>query len=96
MHILSDAHAFNEKLDRLLEREGRVDRDTWASFIDAYGYDAATTISWLQAKLNILKRRLEDGGSIYLWDAANSRQIDCVTVQQFNDWVSVHFPSISL
>lgn len=93
---MGDAQAFNLELDRLLEQEGKVDRDTYALFIGAYHYDAASTVSWLISKLRILQMRLQREETIYLWDASNGRLINCTTARELDEWVNVHFSSIDL
>ncbi|MFP3801877.1 hypothetical protein [Paraburkholderia sp. SIMBA_027] len=93
---MNDAQAFNAELDRSLELTGKVDRDTYVRFIEAYHYDAATTISWLRSKLIILQQRLSRGEPIYLWDATMGGEIKCNSLQELSDWVSAHFSSIRL
>ncbi|WP_368685891.1 hypothetical protein [Paraburkholderia sp. BR10936] len=94
--VMNDAQAFNAELDRSLECEGKVDRDTYVRFLDAYHFDAATSVSWLRSKLQILQQRLRRGEPIHLWDTAMDIQIKYTKLQEFSDWVSAHFSSIQL
>jgi hypothetical protein len=93
---MNDARAFNVELDRSLECEGKVDRDTYVRFIEAYHLDAVTSVSWLRSKLQILQQRLRRGEPIYLWDTATNIQIKYTELQELSDWVSVHFSAIRL
>jgi hypothetical protein len=91
-----DAFAFNKQLDRRLAKQGEVDQELFFGFSEAHGYDAASTVGWLEAKLRVLHGRLAKGDSLSLYEPATKLQRTVFTLTEFSDWVSSNFPSVEL
>ncbi len=60
--------------------------------MDAYGYDAASSVQWLEAMLGVLARRLRDGGALTLFDPRSSAMLDVRTPEDLTSWIALHFP----
>ncbi|TQF11706.1 hypothetical protein FJV41_32850 [Myxococcus llanfairpwllgwyngyllgogerychwyrndrobwllllantysiliogogogochensis] len=78
--------------DRALVETGRVDRDLFVEFDGAYGYNAATPMSWLLGRLTVLARRLATGRSLSLYDPVSGAQQTVESMEQFKGWMDRHFP----
>lgn len=85
-------HRTLAQLDRALDETGCVDRDLFVEFDGAYGYNAATPMSWLLGRLNVLALRLGTGGSLSLYDPASGAQQTVDSMEQFKGWMDRHFP----
>ncbi|MBN8233204.1 hypothetical protein JYK02_37390 [Corallococcus macrosporus] len=77
---------------RALEETGRVDEGLYLEFNAAYGYNSATPMSWLLARLKHLAHRLEIGQSLSLYDPASGAQQTVDSMEQFHRWMDRHFP----
>lgn len=86
------ARRWNRRLDARLAATGVVDRELFGRFVDAYGYDAASTVQWLEAKLGVLARRLRDGGGLTLYDPRSRAMIDVRTHEDLLSWIGLHLP----
>jgi hypothetical protein len=87
-----DAVDFNRQLDERLMREGTVDAQLFVDLHDAYAYDAASSVGWLEAKVAVLHRRLVAGGRLQLFESDCDEPVAAETVQDFEAWVRRHFP----
>ncbi|RYZ17591.1 MAG: hypothetical protein EOO70_01475 [Myxococcaceae bacterium] len=77
---------------RDMEKTGRVDEDLYLEFNAAYGYNSATPMSWLLARLKSLAHRLAIGQSLSLYDPTSGAQQTVDSMEQFNRWMDRHFP----
>jgi len=91
-----DAPQFNKEMDHLLSSTGVVDQDVFVQLAEAYGYGAATTIGWVQVKLDVLNVRIAKGQSVWLYEPSQGRAIPVSTTAAFANWVAQHFPGVSL
>lgn len=91
-----DAIEFNQKLDADLVRNGVVDEALLMKFLEAYHYDAATTVSWVSGKLRILGNRLVAAKVLSLYDIKRKEQVDIISGADFSVWVQTTFPGIDL
>ena len=91
-----DALEFNQKLDQRLDATGLVDEACFIQFADAYGYGAATSVSWVCTKLRVLARRLTRGDPLALYEPQSGRTQSCVTQAALQAWASVHFPGVEV
>lgn len=78
--------------DEMLLR-GAVDQVIFDRFAGAQGYDAASSIGWLRAKLAILSSQVQNGRQLALYAPAG--QVDASTEEEFQRWATKHFPSAS-
>ena len=84
---------FNEKFDKELKTNCKVSRKVFDKFIEAYEYDAASTINWLISKLKILIEELESGRTIYIKYPEN-KLIN--SFSELIEWLSSHFDEFLL
>jgi len=85
---------YNEKLDADLAKSGMVDEGLLLKFLEAYRYDAATTVNWLVGKLRILSTRLSAGEPLSLYELKRKEQIAITSIVGFKVWVQAVFPGI--
>lgn len=83
-----DPVQFNRDLDSLLSTT-LLTRDLIADFDEAFRYDAATSHSWLVAKLRILRDRLELGDEFRIEGSQLVLRRD-----SFVAWVRARFPGV--
>ncbi|MDM0078643.1 hypothetical protein QTH90_29845 [Variovorax sp. J2P1-59] len=91
-----EVQRWNQELDALLESTGAVDRDLFLQFADAHSYDAASSVGWLEAKLNVLQSRLRSGRPLDLYSPSLESAVRAVSMEDFALWVTRHFPAASL
>jgi hypothetical protein len=91
-----DAPTFNRRLDQKLAKTGAVDEAVFIQLRDAYTYQAATTVKWVEAKLTILAKHLSSGSQLQLYEPAEKSQHSVASKEQFAVWVQRHFPGVSL
>ena len=89
-----DAIEYNKKLDADLAREGFIDEALLLNFLEAYHYDAATTVNWVSGKLRILRNRLSSAKNLSLYDMKRKVQVDIISDVDFSVWVKTTFPGI--
>lgn len=82
------AIAMNAELDYSLSVTGVVDRRLYFRLVEAYRYDAASTVGWVQARLKILHDRVARGESLSLFDPATECQIDAKSEDQLRAWLA--------
>lgn len=80
---------FNRELDYFLSTTSLLPRDTIAGFDEAFRYDAATSHSWLVAKLRVLRDRLAFGDELRIEGSPLVLRQD-----SFMAWVSARFPGV--
>ncbi len=89
-----DAIRYNKDLDESLEKDGIVSEELYFKLLEAYRYDAASTVGWVEAKLRVLRRRLSAGQPLYLFNATTKSQAVVATLEDFATWVETHFPGV--
>ena len=91
-----DALQFNQELDRRLDATGLVDKACFIQLADAYGYGAATSVSWVRAKLRILAQRLARGEPLELYQPQSMHTQSCLTSAALQAWATTHFPGVEI
>jgi hypothetical protein len=91
-----EAREYNRVLDAELAMGGAVDEALFLKLLEAYRYDAATTVNWVSGKLRILRRRLEEGRALPLYEIKRKVQVDVTSGADFSVWVETDFPGINL
>jgi hypothetical protein len=91
-----DARQFNQQMDQRLDATGLVDEACFFQLADAYSYDAATSVSWVHAKLRVLAQRLARGEPLELYKPQSARTQRCATIEALQAWVSAHFPGMQV
>jgi len=84
------ASEYNIKLDEYLRTTPEITEELFVALDEAYGYDAATTISWAISKLRILRTRLINKEEIKLTDKEPLK-----TEEDLKQLVKTRYPSIS-
>lgn len=85
----------NEALDNLLRATGVVDREVFLRLKEAYDYDSASTVGWVEARLRVLASRLDSGTSLLLYDPIGGGQTAVVNRSEFKQWAVVSFPVVA-
>ena len=89
-----DAVQFNKQLDAELLSTGVVSKELWGQLKEAHGYGAATSVSWVEAKLAVLAKRLETGSQVSLYVPAVSDPQICNSVSELRAWASNQLPGV--
>jgi hypothetical protein len=91
-----DAIQFNKQLDSELLATGVVTGEFYFRLADAYGYGAASTVGWVEAKLRVLANRLATGAPLSLYNPKDGSFIPCVSVSTLQSWASDLFPGVEV
>jgi len=89
-----DAREYKKRVDELLAERGLVDREFFCKLVEAYGYQAVSTVGWVEAKLRVLQDRLTQGKSLSRYEPRNDSQIVVADDGAFVTWVCKHFPGL--
>jgi hypothetical protein len=87
-----DPISFNRQLDQHLLGTGVVDSELFRRLTEAYIYDAASTVDWVRAKLEVLQARLEQGQALDLFDPSQGKAVSVSSRHGFLRWINQHFP----
>jgi hypothetical protein len=87
-----DAHTHNRELDEQLSHTGIVDAALCAKLAEAYSYDSASTVGWVEAKLHVLAERLMRGDQLHLFEPAQQQPLAITSDRDFAIWAKRHFP----
>lgn len=91
---MDESRAFNTALDKVLRLSGLVNRELYLRFRDAYTYQAASTVHWVEAELEILLCRIDQGLPVSLFSPTANEQDLVETRAAFEQWVEANFPGI--
>ena len=91
-----DAIQFNKQLDSELLATGDVTRELYFRLSDAYGYGAASTVGWVEAKLRVLAKRLATGAPLSLYIPKDGSFIQCTSIGTLQSWASDLFPGVEV
>jgi len=80
----------NAQLDAQLLKTGAVDRGLFLRLSDAHGYGAASTVGWVEAKLAVLGKALDEGKQLSLF--APDGAVTAMTHDELGAWAARHFP----
>ena len=89
-----DVAQWNKQLDAELLSAGVVSKELWVRLREAHGYDAATSVSWVEAKLGVLAKRLRAGETVSLYVPAASEPQICTSVAGLQAWASDQLPGV--
>lgn len=89
-----NAEQYNAQLDKTLAESGVVDSELFAKLRDAYSYDAASTVAWVEAKLHVLQRRVSNEKPLSLFVPKLETPMIVASVSEFSAWVQTHFPGV--
>jgi hypothetical protein len=97
-----DERARNQGREEILRQSeqlsstGMVGRELFKEFCDAHTYGTATPMQWLEDRLRVLRRRLEAGSEVSLYDRATGEVRPCASVAEFAAWVNQYVPDASI
>jgi hypothetical protein len=89
-----DAAQWNKQLDAQLVSSGVISQELWVRLKEAHGYDAATSIGWVEAKLAVLANRLRAGETVSLYIPASGEPQVCTSVAGLQAWASDQLPGV--
>jgi len=95
-HSVEESRASNAALDKALASNGVVDRDLFFRFCDAYSYQAASTVGWVEGRLRVLRGRIDQGQSLALFVPESGGPIVVDVIGQFEQWARAYFPDAEL
>lgn len=84
----------NEALDNLLCAAGEVDAGVFRQLKEAYDYDSASTVGWVEGRLRVLAVRLDCGEGLSLHDPTSGCQIAINNRSEFKQWAVENFPVV--
>ena len=84
------------RIEEQLTSEGMVGKDMFDRFHGAWVYATATPMQWLHGRLRLLRRRLEDGAAVSLYDPEVGEVRPCLSVAELAAWANRHFPETSI
>lgn len=93
---MDDARKWNADIDAALKSVGIVDESLYLRLLDAYGYDAASTVGWVEAKMRVLLDRVRQGKELSLFAPSLREQKSARTELELRTWVGQHFPGLSV
>jgi hypothetical protein len=89
-----DAQQYNAQLDKALAENGVIDHELFAKLREAYNYDAASTVAWVEAKLRVLQHRVSNEQSLSLFVPKLNTPLVVASASEFAAWVQSHFPGV--
>ena len=81
----------NERLDLRLKDVGAVDPKLFLDFASVESDPNASSVGWLNAKLQVLASRVSEGKELSLFEPAERKQITVKTVAELAAWADRHF-----
>jgi hypothetical protein len=82
---------YNRLLDHGLRTQGLLSQALVQAIKEALAQDQATSVTWAESKLAILKGRLRDGGSVMAYDPVAKRLRKITTTDQFDAYAASSF-----
>ena len=86
---------YNRVLDRSLEAIGFVDGALFSAIKRALREDSATSVTWAERKLSILRQRIVTGRSVFTFDPSLQRPRLISTVDDFDAYVVAAFGAMT-
>ena len=85
------AAAYNRQLDERLRHTGIVDAALFNAFASVQADPNASSVGWLQAKLQVLQTRLTAGGALQLHEPSSNDPLVVTKREPFMAWTDRHF-----
>lgn len=86
--LITDSKIINKEEESNLKTTKAVNSDYLKSFVNAYNYDAASTINWLVSKLKLIKSIIEDGHPVTIQE--NPKKV-LSTLDDLKVWIKITF-----
>lgn len=92
--LSGDAADCNLGLDEVLRETGVVSPQLFLQFAAVEDDPNASSVGWLDAKLQVLAARVARGGRLLLYSPQLGRSVAVSTVDELVKWTSENFPVI--
>ena len=89
---IEDAKKYNKHLDLYLKTTDTIAESVTDRFWEAYQYGTATPVQWLEKKLSVIEKELENGKKYSIPNADGHENIQSVT--DFKQWISKTYPDL--
>ncbi|RUL79914.1 hypothetical protein [Dyella choica] len=93
---MDEARKWNAELDAALQSNGVVDRSLYLRLMDAYRYDAASSVGWVDAKMRVLLDRGRQGKELSLFTPTQREQKLVRSELELRSWIDENFPGLSV
>ena len=93
---IDEARKFNADLDSARETTGFVDHALYSRFVGAQIYGAASTIGWIEARMEVLLTRVRQGKPLSLYSLSSRDQKEIRTELEFRAWLRKAFPGVDI
>lgn len=94
--LMDEARKWNAELDTSLQSEGVVDQALHLRLLEAYRYDAASSVAWVEAKMRVLLGRVRQGKDLSLFDPSLREQRVAHSELELRSWIGENFPGLSV
>jgi hypothetical protein len=91
-----EARRWNAELDAALQSGGIVDQPLYLRFLEAYRYDAASSVGWVEAKIRVLLDRVRQGEGLSLFAPSLREQRPVRNEVDLRVWIVENFPGLKL
>jgi hypothetical protein len=91
-----EARRWNAELDAALLSGGVVDQSLYLQFLEAYRYDAATSVGWVEAKMRVLLGRVRQDRDLSLFAPLLREQTQVRSEADFRAWIRENFAGLTL
>lgn len=92
---MEEARTWNADVDAALQSGGVVDRSLYLQLLEAYRYDTASSVGWVEAKMKVLLDRVRRGKELSLFVASMQEQKLIGSEEELQPWIGENFPSLS-
>lgn len=93
---MDEARQWNAELDAVLQSVGVVDHALCLRFLEAYGYNAASSVGWVEAKMRVLLARVRQGKNLSVFDPSLRTQNLAHSEAELRAWIGENFPGLNV
>jgi hypothetical protein len=93
---MGEARKWNAELDAALQSGGVVDQSLYLRLLEAYRYDAASSVGWVEARMRVLLSRVRQGKDLSLFDPSLREQRVAQSELRLKSWIGENFPGLSV
>lgn len=93
---IDEASLWNAELDAVLQSVGIVDRSLYLRLMEAYRYDAASSVDWVATKMRVLLARVLQGKHLSVFDLTLGQPKLVSSEADLRAWIDESFPGLSV